>query len=398
VNVFPAQPDESHLAWYALRAADSGGRAYPEAEHPYRSCYQRDRDRVVHCSAFRRLDYKTQVFVPHEQDHYRTRLTHTLEVAQIARTLSRALGANEDVAEAVALAHDLGHPPFGHTGEAILDELMADHGHFEHNRQSLHVVDYLEHPYPDFRGLNLTTAVRRCLAKHTTRYDTPLPGEFDDGLLAALEGQLVDLGDEIAYTSADLADALTVGWITTDQLAPLGLWQKARALAEETIPHARDIHKRIQACRNVLALMADGALAETARRLGALATAAATVKPVSMCTLAAPAPTALSPRLVQQAGETLAGFDAQLRALADQLQQFLMDNVYLHPQARERSTQCRAIIADLFNAYLADPALLPERYRRRIPADGPHRIICDYIAGMTDRFCRQEHERLAPKE
>jgi dGTPase len=167
------QHQRSWLCPQATGEWDSGPRPHAEQEHPYRTCFQRDRDRVIHCSAFRRLDYKTQVFVPHEQDHFRTRLTHTLEVAQVARTLARALRANEDLTEAVALAHDLGHPPFGHAGESALAEQMAEHGHFEHNRQSLRIVDYLEHPYPAFRGLNLTAAVRECLARHSTRYDTP---------------------------------------------------------------------------------------------------------------------------------------------------------------------------------------------------------------------------------
>ncbi|MHC4983570.1 MAG: dGTP triphosphohydrolase, partial [Planctomycetota bacterium] len=192
------------LAGCAVKERDSGGRAVAEDQHPYRTCFQRDRDRVVHCSAFRRLDFKTQVFVPHEQDHFRTRMTHTLEAAQIGRDLARALSLNEDLIEAVSLAHDLGHPPFGHAGEEALAELMAESGGFEHNRQSLRAVDYLEHPYPQFRGLTLTRVVRECLAKHESRCDSPACEEFDDGLLAPLEGQLVDLADEIAYTAADL--------------------------------------------------------------------------------------------------------------------------------------------------------------------------------------------------
>jgi len=366
---------EQLLAPCALRAADSGGRGHPEAPHPYRSCYQRDRDRIVHCSAFRRLDYKTQVFVPHEQDHHRTRLTHTLEVAQIARTLARAVGANEDVVEAVALAHDLGHPPFGHAGEAALNEAMAGAGGFEHNRQSLRVVDYLEHPYPAFRGLNLTRAVRRCLAKHETRYDHPGDGELDDGLAAALEGQLVDLADELAYTSADLADALSAKWITPDDLADLALWREAWRRAREAMPDARAIHHRIQACRNVLGTMADDVVAETTRRI-------AEMRPAS-------------PDEVQRAGRRVAGFSPDWDAPVRQLQQFMLERVYEHPVADGHSGRGRGIIADLFAAYLADASRLPGRYQARIPAEGDRRVICDYIAGMTDRFCRQEHERIS---
>jgi dGTPase len=212
---------------YAVADAEAR-REHPEPPHPYRGPYQRDRDRILHCSAFRRLDFKTQVFVPHEHDHFRTRLTHTLEVAQVARTLGRALGLNEDCIEAVALAHDLGHPPFGHGGEKELDELMVDHGHFEHNRQSLRVVDYLEHPYPEFRGLNLTQATRECIARHETRYDAPVCEEFDDDRLAPLEGQLVDLADEIAYSSADLEDALAARRIDEADLSDIELSRGSR--------------------------------------------------------------------------------------------------------------------------------------------------------------------------
>ncbi|MHC4716819.1 MAG: deoxyguanosinetriphosphate triphosphohydrolase, partial [Planctomycetota bacterium] len=362
------------LAAYALRVADSGGRVHPHGEHPYRTCYQRDRDRIVHCSAFRRLDHKTQVFVPHEQDHFRTRLTHTLEVAQVARTLARALRANEDVAEAAALAHDLGHPPFGHAGEQALDELMADHGHFEHNRQTLRVVDYLEHPYPDFRGLNLTRAVRCCLAKHETRYDTPVGGEFDDGLLGPLEGQLVDLADEIAYTAADLYDALAAGWIDDEQLDEMDLWRRAGESARSRHPDARPVHLRIQTCRAVLDIMAADAIDATARRLEALSAA--------------------SPADVRGADARVAGFGAELAGPVGQLQDFLLNRVYHHRSARSRHQQAGDVIRDLFEAYLADPSLLPDRYRRRVDPEGPHRVACDYVAGMTDRFCRAEHERL----
>ncbi len=371
---------EALLGPYALRADDAGGRVHSEDEHPYRTCYQRDRDRIVHCSAFRRLDYKTQVFVPHEQDHYRTRLTHTLEVAQVARTLARALRVNEDAAEAVALAHDLGHPPFGHAGEEVLNELMAGNGGFEHNRQSLRVVDYLEHPYPDFRGLNLTNAVRLCLARHETRYDSPQIEEFADIPSAPLEGQLVDLADEIAYTSADLSDALAARWITLEQLGGLELWRRAWGLAERAMPEAREIHKRICACRSVMSILTDDALAETARRLDLLVTA----RRRKANTAAAP----LRPVDVQQNPQRCAAFSNESAGNLGQLQQFLLENVYLHADARQRQTDTRLVITELFRTYEADPSLLPKRYSNRIGNDGLYRVICDYIAGMTDRFCR----------
>ena len=358
----------------AVSEADSGPRAVPEAEHPYRTCFQRDRDRVVHCSAFRRLDFKTQVFVPHEHDHFRTRLTHTLEVAQVGRELARALRLNEDLVEAVALAHDLGHSPFGHGGEKVLDELMAAHGRFEHNRQSLRVVDTLEHPYPDFRGLNLTRVVRECLAKHATRYDIPLGEEFDTSEPAPIEGQLVDLADEIAYTAADLDDALGAGWITLEQLGRLELWRQAWQEAEAQHATARAIHKQIRATKNVLAALADDAVAATTEAIESLDLTS--VDDVRRC------------------GRRLAGFSPRVRAALDEFQAFLLADVYLTDQNTAQSLASQHIIRELFEAFVADPSLLPQRYGRRIDAAGPHRVVCDYIAGMTDRFCKAEHARV----
>ena len=362
------------LAPYAVSEVQSGGRAFDEAEHPYRSCFQRDRDRILHCSSFRRLDFKTQVFVPHEHDHFRTRLTHTLEVAQIGRDLGRALGLNEDLIEAVALGHDLGHPPFGHAGEAALDELMAAAGGFEHNRQSLRVVEYLEHPYPHFRGLNLTRVVRKCLAKHTTPWDTPVfqqLGEGAEGLEAPLEGQLVDLADEIAYTSADLDDALAAGWVGADQLGELALWRRAWDAAEAEFPDARAIHKRIRATKTVLSIMADDVIVTTRANIEQLGID--------------------SVEAALRAGWRGVAFSRQMLKDVHEVQQFLLVNVYQHPDALAKDREARRLIRGLFSAYEGAPKHLPKRYQQRIEADGLQRVICDYIAGMTDRFCRQAH-------
>jgi dGTPase len=367
----------AELAPWAVGEAQSGGRKFPQTPHPYRSCFQRDRDRIVHCSAFRRLDFKTQVFVPHEDDHFRTRLTHTLEVAQVARTLGRALGLSEDLVEAIALAHDLGHPPFGHGGEQALAELMSQHGGFEHNRQSLRIVDYLEHPYPHFRGLNLTRVVRECLAKHQTRYDTPVCEDFDTSQRAPLAGQVVDLADEIAYTAADLEDALAAGIVSLQQLADLALWQQAWRAAEADAPHARPIHKRIRACKGVLAAMSDDALATTIETIDALGVG--------------------SPDDVRGAGRRCATFSPQMSAAVEQTQGFLLHNVYLCGENLACDREGQGIIAELFEAYVTDPSLLPERYRLRIGTDGLHRVACDYIAGMTDRYCRQQHAAIHGK-
>lgn len=368
------------LASYAV-PADASARKYPEPGHPYRSCFQRDRDRIIHCSAFRRLDFKTQVFVPHQYDHFRTRLTHSLEVAQIGRDLARALGLNEDLVEAVALAHDLGHPPFGHAGETVLNERMTAHGHFEHNRQSLRIVDYLEHPYPQFRGLNLTNAVRHCLAKHETRYDTPASREFDDGLLPPLEGQLVDLADEIAYTSADLEDALAANWIDTADLAGLEIWDNAWRQVAANFPDARPIHKRIRATKQILAIMADNLLAATRTAIAESGVDSSE----SACRLDA--------RCVR--------FDEDIRRQFSALQDMLFERVYRHDINQRQNRQAGEILGGLFDAFVDNPDLLPPRYRKRIDApgaedkpEGLHRIACDYLAGMTDQFCRKEFTRI----
>jgi len=371
------QYENQHRQWLSPCAVGEdvcGGRKHAEEPHEYRTCFQRDRDRIVHCSAFRRLDFKTQVFVPHEHDHYRTRLTHTLEVAQIARDLGRALRLNEDLMEAASLAHDLGHPPFGHGGEAVLDTAMAKHGGFEHNRQSLRIVDYLEHPYPQFRGLNLTRVVRECLAKHRTRYDAPVCEEFDASLEAPLEGQLVDMADEIAYTAADLDDALAAGCIKTEQLAPLALWQAAAETAQAKTPSAGAVHKRIRAVKAMLSALADDLIFTTAgniksRRLGSVDD-------------------------VRRAGRRAACLSAPSAAGLAEMQAFLMKEVYLAGENAEQDKISQRIIRELFEAYVADANLLPQRYRKRIEADGLHRVACDYIAGMTDRFCKQQHSQI----
>jgi len=317
------------------------------------------------------LDFKTQVFVPHEHDHFRTRLTHTLEVAQIGRTIGRALRLNEDLIEAAALAHDLGHPPFGHAGEAALNDLMASVGGFEHNRQTLRIVEYLEHPYPGFRGLNLTEAVRVCLATHETAYDTPAGGASDTAGPGPLEGQVVDVADEIAYTAADLDDALAAEWIGADDLASLAIWTRAWQDADASCPDAPWIHKRIRARTNVLAMMVDEVIAATASAVAAASIASATD--------------------VRDAGRTLVGFSPTFRPDVAALQQMLRDRVYHHPDSRRHGQEGRQAITDLFRHFVGRPEDLPPRYARRIDKDGLHRVVCDYLAGMTDRFCRREH-------
>jgi dGTPase len=335
----------------------------------------------MRCTAFRRLDFKTQVFVPHEHDHFRTRLTHTLEVARTGRDIARDVGLNEDLVEAACLAHDLGHPPFGHAGEAVLDRLMADHGRFEHNCQSLRIVDYLEHPFPGFRGLNLTNAVRECIARHRTSFDAPdIPG-FDPSRLPPLEGQVCDAADEIAYTAADLEDGLVSGWITPADLETLGLWDRALSMAREDFPGAREIHTRIGAVRNVLQILVTD-LVE------------ATLANISQLSLR-------SPDDARGAGRRCAAFSDAVGADFLELKEFLNENLYMHPENQAQARRSAGIITGLFEAFVANPSLLPERYSSRIDregengrVEGAHRVVCDYIAGMTDRFCRKELARV----
>ena len=364
------QLEQDRLAAYAVLSSQSRGRIHPEPEHEYRTCFQRDRDRIIHCAAFRRLEAKTQVFLDPTSDYYRTRLTHTMEVAQVARTMARILSLNEDLAESAALAHDLGHPPFGHCGEAVLNELMADHGHFEHNRHSLRIVEYLEHPYPAFRGLNLTWETRLCLAKHQTRYDNPLPtDEFGPGS-APLEGQIADLADAIAYNSHDLDDALACGLLNENDLAGVQLYQILKDRIDQQFPHARRHARQLRTAKALIDILAIDALHETARRLE-------TANPQSTTD-------------IYQLDQNLVDFSPTIRKQLNQLEEFLMEKVYLHPDVVKAQQQAREELIFLFNHYLTNPSLLPQRYQNRLTEQDPQCVTCDYLAGMTDRFCHQQ--------
>jgi dGTPase len=361
------QDERRMLAPFAVASADSRSRSFPEPEHPWRTCFQRDRDRVIHSAAFRRLEAKTQVFFSPDSDYYRTRLTHTIEVAQIARSLARTLGVNEDLAEATALAHDLGHPPYGHSGEEILNTLMADHGGFEHNRHSLRIVDYLEHPYPGFRGLNLSFETRQCLAKHETRYDQGgLLPEFGGGF-APLEGQIADLADTIAYNSHDLDDALAANLIAEKELQGVELYQDLARRIGDQYPDAHPFARRLRSAKGLIDLLIQDVLQETAARL-------AKYEPKTVAD-------------VERAETKLVSLSDARRGQLDQLQDFLLKNVYLHPRLEPARQQARIELTFLFEMFLTRPDRLPERYQQRIPDQSPHRVICDYIAGMTDRFC-----------
>ena len=361
------------LAPYAAKARESRGRVHPEPEHAYRTPYQRDRDRIVHSTAFRRLEYKTQVFLTHEGDFFRTRLTHTMEVAQIARTLARALNLNEDLTEAVALAHDLGHTPFGHSGEEALRELMADHGGFEHNRHGVRIIDHLEHPYPQFRGLNLTYEVREGIAKHATQYDHPAVEGFDD-TPPPLEGQVVEIADSIAYDSHDLDDALAMGIISAGDLEDLAIFQQAAADFEKSLADLSTDQRIRRIAKLLIDVMVSDLIGATEREI-----AGAGVESVGD---------------VRAAGRRLVHLSEGLEAKARELEAFLMDRVYRHYRVVRMTTKAKRFVVRIFEALRANPDQLRPDYRRRADTDGLERVIADYIAGMTDRFAQNEYRRL----
>lgn len=370
----------SSLAPWASRPGLSRGRRYPQPPAPTRSEFQRDRDRIVHSSAFRRLVYKTQVFVNHEGDMFRTRLTHSLEVAQLARAIARALNLEEDLAEAIALAHDLGHTPFGHAGQDALNACMAAHGGFEHNLQSLRVVDVLEQRYPDYDGLNLCFETREGILKHCSpsnarRIEQAEPGgvarRFLDGTQPSLEAQLTNLADEIAYNAHDLDDGVRSGLLTLEQVAaePLAARFHAQALAE---------HPRLQGRR---------LLYETIRRM--LSEQVYDVIRHTRAALAEAAPA--SADAARAAPAPLVRFGSDMRAQSSALKRFLFANLYRHPQVKATMQAARQIVWELFAAYCADPAQMPASFAARAERE---RAVADFIAGMTDRFAISEHERL----
>ncbi len=352
------------LAPYAVSDSSSRGRQYPEAPHPYRSAFERDRDRVIHSTAFRRLEGKTQVFTTGINDHYRTRMTHTIEVSQIGRTIARVLNLNESLTEAVCLAHDLGHSPFGHVGETALNELTSDAGGFEHNRQSLRIVEFLEHPYPDFAGLNLMQETRTAIAKHHSPYDQPDGG--DDRI--CLEGQIADIADRIAYNCHDLEDGLRANILNESDLDPIELYRQAASAVNAKMIDDKDI-RRTRIAKAMLDFLARNAI-ETSRTL---------IDKAGIDTLDAvyrhPRPLiALSPDVDRQLGR---------------LEHFLMNHFYLHPQIKSASDKVRPRLTNLFVRYVSNPEQMPAYYCKLIPSQGIKRAVCDYIAGMTDRYCLQ---------
>ena len=364
------------LAGYAQKSGDSQGRIYPEPKHPHRTDYQRDRARVIHSRAFRRLEYKTQVFLNGTGDHLRTRLTHTFEVANITRTVARALGLNEDLAEAIALAHDLGHPPFGHTGEETLDALMRRHGGFDHNAQSLRIVDMVELRYPKFPGLNLSHEVREGLQKHARFYESAKPGGKRTAQ-PSLEAQVANLADEITYYSHDLDDGLDFGLLDPKQLAALDAWQETEEQVRRDFPKLKGAEFRAYVIRCLI----DRQVADVIR------TSSARIDAAGVC----------SADDVRAQPKPLIAYSDSLRRANLQLRKFLYKNLYYHPSVAGANKAACEMLGDVFAAYLKKPALLGEATARRVEEVGLHRTVCDYVSGMTDRYLLDEHARLSEK-
>lgn len=365
--------ERATLAPFAQKSGDSRSRKYPEPSHAYRTEFQRDRARIIHSRAFRRLEYKTQVFLNGTGDHLRTRLTHSIEVGSISRTIARALSLNEDLAEAIALAHDLGHSPFGHSGEEMLAECMQEHGGFNHNRQSLRVVELLENAYPNFPGLNLTFEVREGLRKHQAFYDPPTPGE-EKYRCPSLEAQIANLADEITYYSHDLDDSVDFEILSAAQLEENAVWQRSHRAVLARYPDAREpeLHKLI--IRDIIDVQVQDVVTTSARSILDAGVQSADE--------------------VRRQPASLIRYSDELLEANRELRRFLYQNVYYHPRVAEVNERACEMLRKVFETYLVDPERLGEAAAKRIEKEGLHRTVCDYIAGMTDRYLIEEYARI----
>ncbi|MFH0825782.1 MAG: deoxyguanosinetriphosphate triphosphohydrolase [Pseudomonadota bacterium] len=373
------EKERAYLAPYALLSENSKGRPYPEEECPYRTSFQRDKDRIIHSKAFRRLEYKTQVFAYYEGDHYRTRLTHSLEVAQIARSVAQYLAANEDITNAVALAHDLGHTPFGHAGEQTLHELMSEHGGFEHNSQSLRVVDLLEARYPDFPGLNLTFETRSGIIRHATVYDqapASVVAEFLSTPQPSLETQIVNLADEAAYNCHDIEDGLRSGFFDEADLSELEIWNDVTEMIRRKHPKLDRDTFLYQCTRMLIDTLIRDLVPSSEERLST--------------------GSFNSPDDVMNADAPVVTFTPRMQRLKEQLNRFLHSRFYTHHKILRMQFKAARLLKDLFEEYVRRPSQLPPGVQKRIDGKGDtlQRVVCDYIAGMTDRFALDEHRKL----
>ena len=363
--------EAAFLAPYAALSTKSRGRVYKQSEHPLRTAFQRDRDRIVHSAAFRRMEYKTQVFIPHESDHFRTRLTHTIEVAQISRTLARSLGLNEDLAEAIALVHDLGHTPFGHAGEDVLNELLKDCGGFNHNRQSLRVVDLLERRYPEHPGLNLTYEVREGIVKHETKVRISMP-EFGADERPTFEASLVDIADEIAYNAHDIDDGLSSGIVSIAELMQTGFM---KSIGKDLNADIQDKDKyRYAIVRRIIDRLVGDVLEETSHR----------ILKNEIRSIAG----------VRSANEKICSYSNRMIGNVVEIKSFLFQNLYRHPEMEKHSKHAEKIIEKLFLEFIKDVKHLPKSYQMRLKEDKKQFVVADYIAGMTDRFAEKIFESI----
>ncbi len=358
------EKEQAQLATYACLSSESKGRKYNQAEHPLRTAFQRDRDRIIHSSAFRRLEYKTQVFIPHERDHYRTRLTHTIEVAQITRTIARNLRLNEDLAEAIALSHDLGHTPFGHSGEDVLSELLGAIGGFNHNLQSLRVIDILEERYADHPGLNLSFEVREGIIKHATGARI-VSEEFDPHLNPTMEASLVDIVDEITYNSHDIDDGLSSGIINFKQIKESDFWNTLKS-SSNVILNDKDQYARHNLARFLIDFVVTDLIKQTAKKLNELSIS--------------------SLNDVRKSNERIYTQSDEVALCIKQLKSFLKRNLYKHSKMVSMTDWAKEIIEKLFGEISKDNSLMPERYRKMLNDEKQEIVVADYIAGMTDRF------------
>jgi len=364
------------LAPYAMLSRNTRGRRVEEPPHPMRTAFQRDRDRIIHSAAFRRLEYKTQVFINHEGDYYRTRLTHTIEAAQVTRTVASALGLNRDLAEAVALAHDLGHTPFGHAGERVLNDLMTPYGGFDHNAQSLRTIDWIEVRYPNFRGLNLSFEVREGIVKHSHFQEREAAREFDPQQYPCLEAQIVDLADEIAYLAHDVDDGLKAQMLTPAELNDSRLYREADAIAREASPDADERVMRYQTVIRMIDVMATDLIENIDREIDR-----AGINGIEA---------------VRRAGRAIASFSLGAAAQVNELKQIMHDRLYRHYRVSRMTEKAGRVLARLFETYMAEPRQIPEHVLSRVNEDGEPlaRVVADYIAGMTDRFALDEYRKL----
>jgi dGTPase len=365
------------LAGYAASSEKTRGRKFEEKFKDERFAFERDRDRIIHCAAFRRLEYKTQVFVNHEGDYYRTRLTHSLEVAQIGRGIARRLNLNEDLVEALALAHDLGHTPFGHTGEDVLNRLMKPFGGFEHNRQSLRIVEHLEERYPHFNGLNLTWEMREGIIKHSSEYDFPDGSGYEEYQLhqrPTLEAQIIDLADEIAYNNHDIDDGLKAGFLNLDYLMSVDLWSETYSHVRQKFPGLSEERQVLQTISHLIGLLIQDMVDNSLKNIES-----AGIRSLGD---------------VRRQNKNLISFSADIADRNRQLKSFLFKNLYSHFKVERMRIKAERFLTMLFENYVTNPTLLPLAYQEKYELYGMERVICDYIAGMTDRYALDEYKRL----